>query len=274
MSNNKFEMMKETSINVLEKMRQGMTFQEIMGQVPEVAFEHRPGCLCCSDGRFAPADAKLEKEGMAGQGILLLFDKPGLDNFINQLKNNPHRPNSIASHEACGAAGLAFKELQNLISQGQTEKVNEIFDFLGIDSLPQTSDELGIIYTRRLAELVGSEYGHLELSKEKSGHNESGIIVTNIDFDESYIKVGDQQFFNSASAKLGLSADYLLTELTKLTEIAFGHHGRMGHHPEEDFHLLLISDFANLEKLDKAAKKVAANPIFSGRVKVNTFVRV
>jgi len=270
----KFENMEnQNPINILAKMEQGIAFSAAMQEVPEVAFAHQPGCLCCSDGRFSPSDATLEKEGMAGQGILLLFNETELNDFVAKLKINPEKPQIIASHEACGAAGLAFDAIKKLMAENQDEEVARIFAFLGISQLPTTSDELGVVYTKQLAELANIDYAHLELSPEKEHHNESGIIVTDLDFDERFIVTGEQQFFNSASAKLGLSDEYIKTELTELTKIAFGSHGRMGHHDNEIFHLLVISNSAGAARLSSIAEQVANNQIFSGRVKVEVAVR-
>ncbi|HNX11050.1 MAG TPA: hypothetical protein PKI61_02825 [bacterium] len=266
-------MKKQPVVNILEKIQQGMSFAEAMAEVPAAAFIHRPGCLCCSDGRFSPESQTLDKEGMAGQGVLLLFSETELNDFIAKLKNNSEAPQLIASHEGCGAAAIAFKAIKELMAKDDDKEVARIFAFLGISQLPATADELGIIYTKRLAEMVGIDYGHMNLPEDKTEHNESGIIVTDIDFDESFVEIDDQQFFNSASPKLGLSDSYIATELTKLTEIAFSDHGRLGHHPDENFYLLVISSPQGAERLKAIAETVAQNPNFSGRVKVDVFVK-
>lgn len=261
-------------INLIEKLEQGEKFAEIMNNLPEEAFKHQPRCICCSDGRFVPKNNSMEKTGLAGQGILLLFSLDELKSFVEEMKNNPDRPELITSHEACGAAGLAHKALKEMISKN--ESVEAIFSWLGIDSLPETSDELGKIFTKCLAGSVGSDYDHIDF-QEAHDHNESGIIVSAIDFDERFVKTGDQQFFNSFSVQFGVSNEYLKSELTELTKIAF-HHGKMGHesanyNPDDSFYLLLISDSKQSERLKEIATEVSANPEFSGKVKVEVFVK-
>jgi hypothetical protein len=261
-------------INLLEELKQGKNFSEMIKNLPEAAWAHNATCLCCSDGRFAPEDEKLDKAGLAGQGILLLFSLPELKTFVAEMKNNPDKPESIASHVACGAAGLAYKELQRMLANN--ESVDSIFSWLGINSLPETADELGQIFTKRLADEVQSNYYHMDFQDAKE-HGESGIIVASINFDERYIQVGDQQFFNSASAQFGVSDNYLKTELTRLTEIAF-HHGKMGkesanYNPDDYFYLLVVSDSKQAERLKKITEEVATNPDFAGKVKVEIFVK-
>ncbi len=262
------------AVNLLEKMQQGESFAEIMKNLPEAAFAHKAKCTCCSDGRFVPENNGSEKAGMAGQGILMLFSLSDLDSFIKEMKANPDKPESIASHVACGAAGLAHKELKAMLADGRS--VEAILAWLGINELPETSDQLGEIFTKRLAEEVGSDYYHMDFQGARD-HNESGIIVSSIDFDERFIKTGDQQFFNSSSAQFGANDAYLKSELTELTRIAF-HHGKMGsesaaYNPEDSFYLLVISDSKQAERLQKIAAEVSANPEFAGKVKVEVFVK-
>ncbi|MEI7620241.1 MAG: hypothetical protein WCJ57_01580 [Candidatus Falkowbacteria bacterium] len=268
------EKIKIQSVNLIEKLQQGENFSEVMENLPEEAFAHKKKCACCSDGRFAPKDDNMEKTGLAGQGILLLFSLDNLKSFVEKMKNNPDKPETIASHEACGAAGLAHKGLKAMIEKN--ESVTEIFSWLGIDSLPETSDQLGEIFTKRLAEDVNSDYYHMDF-QESRDHNESGIIVSAIDFDERFIKADGQQFFNSSSAQFGVSDEYLKTELTKLSEIAF-HHGKMGHESasyqaEDNFYLLIVSDLESADRLKKIAEEVSLNPDFSGKIKVEVFVK-
>jgi hypothetical protein len=258
-------------INLLERLQAGEDFSAIMKELPEAAFAPKKKCACCSDGRFEPSDPMMEKSGLAGQGILLLFSPSEREAFINNLKSRNDRPEAIASHVGCGAAGLAFKELQKMIAEGKS--VDEIFSWLGISALPETSDQLGEIFTKRLASEVGSDYYHMaDFIPGKENHNESGIIVSAIDFDERFVKVGDQQFFNSSSAQYGVSDEYLRTELTKLAEIAF-HHGKMEHDLESPFYLLLLGNRGNIDRLMKAAALVASDPQFAGRIKVESSVR-
>ncbi|MFA4942259.1 MAG: hypothetical protein WC564_01310 [Patescibacteria group bacterium] len=262
------------AINLLEKLRQGENFAEIMKNLPIEAYAHKDKCACCSDGRFVPQDNDMEKSCLAGQGILLLFSLDDLNDFVEKMKNNPDKPKAIASHVACGAAGLAHKELQSMIADNKS--VEAIFSWLGIDSLPETSDELGEIFTKRLASAVESDYYHMDFQASHD-HNESGIIISAIDFDERFIKVGDQQFFNSSSAQFEVSDEYLKTELTKLTEIAF-HHGKMGVHSDhyneaDNFYLLVVSNSDQADRLKEIATAVSLNPDFLGKVKVEVFVK-
>lgn len=262
------------AVNLLEKMKQGENFAEIMKNLPEAAFTHKAKCTCCSDGRFVPENNIQEKAGMAGQGILMLFSLSDLESFVKEMKANQDKPEVIASHVACGAAGLAHKELKAMLADGRS--VEAIFAWLGINELPETSDRLGEIFTKRLAEEVGSDYYHMDF-QEAHDHNESGIIVSSIDFDERFIKSGDQQFFNSSSAQFGANDAYLKSELTELTRIAF-HHGKMGsesaaYNPEDPFYLLVVSDSKQADRLQKIAAEVSTSPEFSGKVKVEVFVK-
>ncbi len=150
-------------VNLLEELKQGKNFAEIIKALPEAAFAHNASCLCCSDGRFAPKDNDLDKAGLAGQGILLLFSLPELTTFIEEMKQNPDKPEIVASHVACGAAGLAHKELKRMMANN--ESVDSIFSWLGINALPENSDELGKIFTKRLADEVGSRYDHMEFQE-------------------------------------------------------------------------------------------------------------
>jgi len=268
------EKIKIQAVNLLEKLKQGVNFAEVMKSLPEEAYAHKGKCACCSDGRFEPEDNKMEKAGLAGQGILLLFSLDELKTFVETMRNNPDKPEAIASHVACGAAGLVLKELQARLAK--KESIESILVWLGINNLPETADELGKIFTKRLAEEVGSDYYHMEM-QESHDHNESGIIVSSIDFDERFIKVPGQQFFNSSSAQFGVSDEYLKTELTKLTEIAF-HHGKMGmesakYNPADNFYLLIISDKSQADRLQRIASEVSFNPDFSGKIRVKIFIK-
>jgi hypothetical protein len=256
--------------NVLEKMKQGESFANIMANLPQEAFTKKEQCVCCSDGRFEPIDKSLDKAGMAGQGILELFSDFGLEKLVKNMTDQ--KPKVIASHTGCGAAGLAFKRLKAMMEQGnQLEEVERIFNFLGISELPSTSDKLGEIFTERLASLSGSQYEHIAEGKTEE-HNESGIIVSCLPFDERYILDSGQQFFNSASLELGASVNYLRLELTELSRIAF-HHGKMENNQEDFFYLLVITDQSRSEEMRRVANEVASNPEFGGRIKVEEYIR-
>jgi hypothetical protein len=267
----------EEKARAIEALREGVSFQEILNKLPEEAFRTKPEVEVCSDGRVCPHSHEVNKAALAGQGILAMFSESELNSYIESLKKQAEKIKSICSHDHCGAANLAFLEIEKLQEINDAASLKRVFDFLDISELPKTPDELGKIFTKRLADEVGAEYSHIHTHEFVSEHHEeNGIIISgkDIEFDARFLA---DNFFQTNATQLGLSVDYLKTELTKLTEIAFGH-GRMGHHSDkyqEDakFYLLVIAKPEEAESLRAVAAEVAANPEFKGKVVVEVAER-
>jgi hypothetical protein len=190
--------------------------------------------------------------------------------------SSSNRPEAIASHTGCGAAGLAYKKIQEMIAQGEDQAVADIFNFLEIKNLPETSDKLGEIFTEKLAKEVNAKYYHM-FSGESSDHAESGIIISSINFDERYIKAPGQQFFNSSTAIFEAKDGYLKAEISALTNIAF-HHGKMSpkssaYNPNDKFYYLIIADQANAPRLQALAHDLVSNSEFKNRLQIEVFVK-
>ncbi len=213
--------------------RQNPLFQKIRETGVREYFENLPNL----DKAFQLRDHSLRciDEGtpggihMAGSGIL---SETGALELAKQAKID-----GVYSHEGCGAAALYAKQA-------------------GLDV--SKSDEIGIEWSKKLAELAGVSYkGHLVFSQmSRPGDYHTARVVYfdgSGNFDPTAIDGVPNGFVIS---RRFLESFYALQELQVAINIAFGHHGLGNNFTSEDpLWVVTVGDNAlsevNLESLTK-----------------------
>lgn len=224
-------------------------FQRVMESLPGFNESFRDlDTIDCSDGRVLSG----RKIGIAGSGILL--PEEDRKNFIEQCKG---KTKVLTTHDDCGAAAEKFKSL----------KPEEI------PAGVKTADEYGIYCGAKTAEELGAKHEHLgrdEMANEY--HNETALVIDQTGKFDSTNLDGFPNHFVCTGAGLGLSAEYMKTEVKILTGIALGHHG-FGEkfNSENPFHIIVSANDDTQLKVWEEIAKVAVKE-FGDRVKIDGFV--
>jgi len=235
-------------------------FDDIVKNLPEyrAAFlesGERLDSLCCSDGRVEFHSQQegndFEYDELKTAGQCILYSPQELEQFISE---NTGRIKRVASHFGCGAAGIKYKQM------------------LADGTLPEgvtNSDELGIRFTKDLAERLGAAYSHIgqdELCCEV--HNERALILDGTArFKPKEIK-DFPPHFSSASLALGHDADYVRQEAEILSSIALGDHGFDTRFDQNNpfFIIVIAKDQAELDQTKASLAEFVAKS--EGRVKL------
>lgn len=237
-------------LEFIKGLKAGKSVAEIMSQLDAAkAFAEKPEELGCSDGRICE-----HRLGGAGNFILATADER--EKFVQENKG---KIKVVKSHDGCGAAGIKFKQM---VEAGEP--------------LPEgvtTADELGIYYSKKLAEDLGAEYEHTG-AEEMSGavHNERVIYLDGtVKFNPSALPELPAGFMCSGSI-LGLSPEYMKVELETLAKIALSDHGFDKRFNKKNPLYIVVSakDKEQLAELEKIAEQ-AAEP-FDGRIKADGFI--
>ncbi len=236
-------------LEFIKEMKKGKNLEEIMRQFDlEKAFAQAPVEMGCSDGR-CPGHR------FGGAGNFILASDADIEKLVAENKG---RIAEIKSHEGCGAAAIKFKMMKKA-GQVLPEGV-------------QTSDELGIYHSRKLAEKFGAKHSHTSKAEMLGDiHDERTIYFDGTGkFNPMALPELPEGFMCSGSA-LGLSDEYMETELSELSDIAF-HHGFGDKFDNNNPFYLIISASSNkqLNKMKEIAEKAVKK--FNGRIIVDGFV--
>ena len=240
--------------NQFVKLLKNKSFEEIVSDQPDYKKAFLPKGemlkhLCCSDGRVE-LDLS-EKEGkLATAGQCILYSEAELEEFIIKNKGGIKK---VSSHFGCGAAKVKFDQM--------------IADGITLPEGVTTSDELGIYFTKNLAERLEADYDHI--GKEDlccPVHNERVLVVGPKNFDPTKIK-DFPAHFSSASIDLNKNPDYVKQEIEILSGIATGEHGFYERFTAENpFYILAVAkDQTELDNLEKLTSDLVNSS--NGRIK-------
>ena len=238
------------SNEVISRLNNGDRLEDILNSFPDFKEYFRElDTIDCSDGRVL--DGK--KIGLAGSGILLSpEDRVSL---IARLKG---KIKLITTHTDCGAAALKFKSLNS-------EEIPA-----GITS----SDEYGSWRGRELAEALGCEHKYIEMEQMASEyHNEVALVLDGTgEFDSTNLP-GFPAHFVCTGAGLGLSPEYLRSEVEILTGIALGDHGFGSRFDATNpFYIMVAAkDESDLKRWEEIAQQ--ASEKYSNRVEIKGFIQ-
>jgi hypothetical protein len=252
---NKNDLWEESQRNVIiEALRNGQELSEIMKKISNLdkAFSRPLDTLVCSDERVPAGDGI--KMGIAGQ--LILASEEESNNFVASYKG---KIKTVTSHDGCGAAAVKFQDLKN--------KGDNVPD--GVNN----ADELGIMHSRHLAEMLGAEYRHIPAA-EMTGkvHNARAICVDGTGkFNPAVLKDMPAHFVCSG-AGLGLSKEYNQAEIKILAGIATGSHGFGEKFNNENPLYIFISakDQDQKSGLESMAKNALAD--FGDKIQIKSFI--
>lgn len=235
---------------IIKGLKEGKKISEIVGSLNiNKAFENFPEILGCSDGR-------IREHRIGGAGDFILASKEEREKFISE---NRGKIREVTSHSGCGAAGLKFKAIKEA-----GEQLPE-----GVEA----PDDLGIHYSKDLAEKLGANYRHIK-AREMSGelHNERVIYFDGTGKFNPGVLSEMPAGFISSSPKLGFSEEYLRNELGALANIALSDHGFGDKFNQENPFYIIVSarDDEELARLKKVAESAAEQ--FDGKVVVDGFI--
>lgn len=213
---------------VISRLEKGDDLQVIMESFPELeeCFTDLD-TIDCSDGRVLSG----KKVGIAGSGLLLssLERADLIARFKGKIK-------TVTTHDDCGAAALKFNSLK-------PEEIPE-----GI----KTADEYGTYCGQKLAEELGAQHEYLGRSEMANEyHNETALVLDATgQFDSTNLSDFPAHFV-CTGAGLGLSENYMKTEIKTLVGIAMGHHGfgSSRFSAENPFYIITVAN--NHEELER-----------------------
>ena len=229
-------------------LKEGKTVAEIMEQLDyQRAFKESPTELGCADGRCT-------EHRCGGAGAFILASEAEQAEFVRQNKG---KIKVVKSHDGCGAAAIKFAQ------------INPADLPVGVT----TSDQLGQYYCKKLAEKLGADYAHTS-AREMSGsvHKERTIYFDGEGkFNPAALPELPAGFMSSGSA-VGMSDEYMQTELETLAKIALGEHGFGKRFTQENPLYIVVSakDQQQLKALTQIAENAAKQ--FQGRLKVDGFI--
>lgn len=232
----------------IKDLKNGDTVQRAIERIDyKKAFAVKPVEMGCSDGR-CPGNR------FGGAGNFILASDADIEKLAAENKG---RVAEIKSHEGCGAAAIKFKQI---IKSGGV-----------LPDGVKTSDELGIYHSRKLAEKFGAKHSHTSKAEMLGDvHNERVIYFDGTGkFNPRALPELPEGFMCSGAA-LGLSDEYMETELSELCEIAFYHGFGDNFDNNNPFYLVIsASGSKQLNKMKNIAEKAVKK--FNGRVVVDGF---
>lgn len=212
--------------------------------------------LRCADGReeiFDPA-----REGkLAEAGQCILYSDAELDKFVAENKG---KIKSVCSHAGCGAAKIKYDQM---LSAG-----------LPLPEGVTTSDELGVYFSKQLAEKLGAQYGHTGPEGLRSSeHDESMLILAHANFDASKIK-DLPAHFSSHALTLNDNSDYIKASTEILSGIALGSHGFGSRFTTENpFYVVVVAqDAVELDQVKSSLSYLIDKS--AGRIKITGSIAV
>jgi hypothetical protein len=226
-------------------------------QDPQILMDNFPGfkeafteldTIDCSDGRVL----KGKKIGIAGSGLLLSPVERA--NFI---KNYKGKIKEVTTHRDCGAAKIGFAALKpEEIPAGVT-----------------TSDEYGTLLGKEMAAELGAVHTFLDMDEMANDYHDEVALVLDQSarFDSTNLEAFPPHFV-CTGAGLGLSPEYMASEMETLTGIALGHHGYGDKFNRDNpFYLIVVAaDEAGRQDWEKVAQEVAKK--FDNRAIVKSLV--
>jgi len=189
--------------------------------------------LRCADGREEISDP-LREGKLAEAGQCILYSDEELDKFVAENKG---KIKSVCSHVGCGAAKIKYDQM---LSAG-----------LSLPAGVTTSDELGVYFSKQLAERLGAQYGHTGPEELRSQeHDERALILAHANFDASKIK-DFPAHFSSHALTLNDNVDYIKASTEILSGIALGSHGFGSRFTAKNpFYVVVVAqDAAELESI-------------------------
>ncbi len=227
----------------IEDLLEAMTgFKEAFSQ--ESLLNNPNCCFECSDERVKTGDSvKGVKVALAGEGLLLsAADKAILEKALagKNIK--------ITGHEGCGAAKLAHPHEND-------------------------SDSFGYSDAEKLAKETGNVYEKVTKEKFRSPVHDGRALVVDgtLCFNSAYLD-GFPASFRTDAPGLGLSDEYVVTEINALTNIALGDHG-LGKRFTQESPFYVIISAAGQEQLDNLMTLAnTAIQSFNGRAQVKGFI--
>jgi hypothetical protein len=211
--------------------------------------------LCCSDGRVEfrePEENGQEYDELKTPGQCILYSDAELDKFVSDSKGKIKR---IASHDGCGAAAVKYNQM--------------LADGLPLPEGVTNSDELGIYFTKNLAERLGAEYRHITQAELCCPiHNERALVLDSTTRFKPKSLKDFPPHFTSASLALNANSAYVQADAEILSGIALGDHGfNQRFDANNPFYIIIIApDQAELDSTKELLSDFVAKS--AGRVKI------
>ena len=238
---------------VISRLKANEDLQTIMNSLPGFKESFcELDTIDCSDGRVLRG----KKIGIAGSGLLLPLEerKKFIENFRGKIKE-------VTTHRDCGAAAKKFAEVKKLNPESIPAEI-------------ETADEYGTYCGEKLAEDLETRHRFLEMEQMASEyHNEVAIALDATGRFDSTNLENFPPHFVCTGAGLGLSENYVKSEIEILAGIALGHHGYGDKRFNRDNPLYIIvaaKNYADSIQWESAAKEVARK--FGDQVAVKVFL--